>query len=199
MSLSSLKLASLLVAMGCLCAAASGCADYDDEGDRDVGVPADTTPTAPAQVAIETNATLTASPGQGVGVFVQYAAGGQWTITTSCDTLKSQYSCGFDLFVSGLRPSTALTDVKGTNLSDADSVDLGRDGTVHLSTQTSTDLQGLTFSAPPGAGIELEMYLDGAMVDANGDPQSRFVYWISDGVLHTGASTDPIDFTPTMN
>ncbi len=45
------------------------------------------------------------------------------------------------------------------------------------------------------------MYLDGAMVDANGDPQSRFVYWISDGVLHTGASTTirSPSLTPTMN
>ena len=192
---SSLKLGSVLVALGCACAAATSCGG-DDDGAA-VVQPPEAMATAPAQVSIDTGATVKVSPGQGVGVFVEYASGGQWSITTSCDTLESNYACGFDLFISGVSPSTVLSDVQGTSLSDADQLDVGRDGTVHLTTRTSTNLDGLTFSAPPGAVIRLEMYLDGAMVDANGVPQARFVYWIGDGVLHTGAPTDPIDFSPT--
>ena len=128
---SSLKLGSLLVALGCACAAASSCADQEDDG-AVVVVPSNTTPMQPEQVSVDTGAALTVTPGQGVGVFVEYTSGGQWTITTSCDTLESQYACGFDLFVSGVSSSTALTNVQGTNLSDTDQLDLGRDGTVHL-------------------------------------------------------------------
>ncbi len=191
---SSLKLGSLLVVLGCVCAAATSC---DGEDDGAVHVQPTETTAAPAQLSIDTGATVTVSPGQGVGVFVEYASGGRWTIHTSCDTLESKYACGFDLFVSGVSTSTVLSDVQGTSLSDADELDVGRDGTVHLSTQTSTNLDGVTFSAPPGAVIRLEMYLDGAMVDSNGDPQSRFVYWIGDGVLRTGAPTDPVELSPT--
>ncbi len=64
-------------------------------------------------------------------------------------------------------------------------------GTLHLFANTTTNLDGVTFDATPGATLELEMYLDN-------EAQPRFVYWIgSDKVLHTGAPTDPVDFAPS--
>src|SRR4051812_44711678 len=49
-----------------------------------------TTPTAPASpapmlVVVDTNQVLDAKPGDGVGVFTEYSAGGKWRIWWTCD------------------------------------------------------------------------------------------------------------------
>ena len=180
-------LGSLLVAVACVVAA--GC--DDSGGDAGFLPPPGLSPT-PQKVAIDTGATIDITPGNGVGVFVQYAAGGHYTISTACDTNVSQFSCNFDVFVSGVDRATTLSNPQGQNLEGPDSIDLQRDGTLHFYANTSTGLDGVSFDATPGATIEVEMYLDT-------QPQPRFVYWIGDAVLHTGAPTDPIDFTPTAN
>jgi hypothetical protein len=199
--LSSPKVRSLLSVVACagglsLACAAVGC-DGDGWGHHHhdmTGVPAtppdETLTTTPDKVAIDTGATITATPGTGVGVFVEYATGGHWTITTACDTNTSGVSCDFDLFIAGVDPSTKLTNPSGKDLAGLDEVSIQGDGTLHLYTNTSTALDGITFDAPAGAAIQLEMYLDA-------QPQPRFVYWIGDKVLHTGAPTDPIDLTPS--
>jgi hypothetical protein len=192
--LSSVQIASLLLVAGAayLGAMTVGCDDSDPDHHVDNGgPPADQTiTTTPEKAAIDTGATINVSAGAGVGVFVQYATGGQWTITTACDTNSSGFGCNFDLFVSGVDPSTTINNPQGQSLSGADTVDLQADGSVHLGTNTSTGLDGLTFTTTPGATIELETFLDGV-------PQPRFVYWVGDRVLHEGAPTDPIDLAPS--
>jgi hypothetical protein len=166
----------------------------------------ESTTTMPVQVTIDTGATIDATGGNGVGVFVQYAAGGHWTVTTACDTTTSQQSCGFDVFIGGVGSTTGATDPKDPNqatstttaITNIQTVDPNGDplgfemdqGVLHVSTNTSVNLDGFTFDTPAGATIELELYLDQVA-------QPRFVYWIGDKVLHTGAPTDPVDFAPT--
>jgi hypothetical protein len=183
----------VLVAAGALGAAASGCdgRDHDRDHDGDLAPPPDETITAsPDRGPIDTGTTIKPQAGNGVGVFVEYAAGGHWTVTTACDTSTSQDSCGFDLFVAGADATTQLTDPSGLSLQGPDTVDILADGSIHLFADTSTGLDGFAFDAPAGAAIELEAYLDGV-------PQPRFVYWIGKGVLHTGAPTDPFVFEPS--
>ena len=46
---------------------------------------------------VDTNRSLSATAGQGVGVFVEYDSGGHWDITWTCDTALSKESCDFSL------------------------------------------------------------------------------------------------------
>ncbi len=167
--------------MGCTDSSGGGHYHWSDRPRPTTTIAAD-----PDTVAIDTGATLSTTPGTGVGVFVEYAAGGHWTVTTACDTSTSDQACGFDIFVAGADANTILSNPAGATLAGDDGVDIQTDGSFHLATNTSTALEGMTFDATPGATVELEMYLDGV-------PQPRFVYWIGGKVLHTGAPTDPAD------
>ena len=177
--------ASLGVAM-------TGCGGGGDGGYEEAQPPPPQLSATPQQVGIDTGATIDATPANGVGVFVQYATGGQWTIQTACDTDSSGYACGFDIFVGGVATTTTLSNPVGQDLSGRDGIEVQSDGSLHFSALTSTSLEGFTFGATPGAAIELEMFLDG-------EPQPAFIYWIGDKILHTGAPTDPIDFTPSAS
>src|SRR5262245_14485074 len=53
----------------------------------------------PITVEVDTGRTLNAAPGEGIGVFVEYAAGGRWHIWWTCDTLQTSASCNFQLAV----------------------------------------------------------------------------------------------------
>ena len=203
MSLSSrLMLGSLLAAIACL-GVAAGCSDSTGTGEWDEAPPTGAAGGASAGSHRHERHPLGEGRPGCRRVRREYKAGGQWTVTTSCDTLVSQItpppSCAFDVFVAGLDRSTTLTKPEGLNLGDSDALDVGRDGSIHLRTETSTNLDGFTFSATPGATIELEMYLDGATYDDVGNPQSRFVYWVGDSVLHEGAPTNPVEFAPTKS
>ena len=192
---SSMMLPWLLPVAAAVAALAIGCGDGHHHGDVGTGTqppPGETLTANPQKVAIDTGATLTSPGGGGVGVFVQYASGGHWTFTTACDTTTSGVSCGFDLFLSGVDPATVLSNPKGQALEATDNIEILADGSLHFQAVTSTGLDGLTFDATPGADIQLEMYLDTL-------PQPRFVYWIGDKVLHTGAPTDPVDLAPSAN
>jgi hypothetical protein len=191
------KLGSLALAV-CVGAASSGCffVDSSDGGSGNNSdnnqPPPDETPSAqPQTVGIDVDAKLNATPGDGVGVLVQYATGGHWTLSTTCDTNTSGVACGFDLFASGVDPMTTISNPQGQNLAGEDKIALQSDGSVHLSTLTSTNVNGMTFDATENATVELEMYLDGEL-------QERFIYWVGDGVIHTGAPTNPIDFKPQV-
>jgi hypothetical protein len=179
MSLST-KLASLLVSLG-LGLAASGC--YVQAG---VDI---TTPVAgPAQVDIDPGASMASTPGEGVGLFVEYAGNGHWNVFTTCDTNISGAACSFDVVLSA-DPGVFLDNVQGQDLSGGDVVALHDDGSIHLVAETSFGMNGLSFDADPGAAIEVDMLLDGSA-------QPRFVYSVSGGVLQDGAPSNPVDFVP---
>jgi hypothetical protein len=190
---SSMKLGSfLLCVVAALAGVAMGCGE-DRSGDFTGGPPPEQALSPnPQKVAIDTGATLSSKGGDGVGVFVQYASGGHWTLTTACDTNTSGQPCGFDLFVAGIDASTILSNPTGTTLEAGDVIEVLPDGSIHLQTVTSTGLDGITLDTTAGATLDLVMYLDGL-------PQPQFIYWIGDKVLHTGAPTDPINLAPSAN
>jgi hypothetical protein len=187
----SLKLVPLVALM----AALAGCEDHHGWGET-----YPTTPDAPPDqtsgiesVHIDADATLQAAPGAGVGVFVEYATGGHWKVFTTCDyntpSNPGEAPCAFDVCASvldgGAISVVQAQDLQGPN----DSVDLQSDGSLHLFTQNRMASSGMTFDAPAGATIELDVYLDGA-------EEPHYVYWVGDGVLHQGAPSIPLDFVP---
>jgi len=188
-------IAALAAAIG-LSSAMTGCIIVSDH-DRDHGStppPVDTNDPppldTPMQVAIDADQIIEATPGEGVGIFVEYASGGHWRVWTTCDTKVSGLGCGFDVFATAL-DGDVISNVKGEGLEGADLVEEDKNypGSFHLYAETSSEVDTMTFDASPGSVVELEVYLDGVS-------QPRFVYWSGGGVLHSGAPTNPVDFKP---
>lgn len=143
----------------------------------------------PMKVGIDTGSAVDAVPGEGVGLFVEYAEGGLWRIWASCDTAYSGASCAFDVIVA-VDDESELISVKAEDLDDGDEAGVDSDGTGFLRTLTSSDIDGAVFETTPGAVLRVDTFLDG-------EAQPRFVYWVGDEVVHQGAPTNPVDFVPS--
>lgn len=142
-----------------------------------------------SQVDIDADATLTVNAGDEVGVFVQYARGGHWNLSTSCDTRVSRQSCAFDIVI---RPEegAAFSGVEGQELTRDDSIELRDDGSIRLLTTTSYGLDGIVFDTTPGALVEIDVQLDGVS-------QPRFIHAVSAGSDIGGAPENPVAFIPS--
>ncbi|WP_437625443.1 hypothetical protein [Sorangium sp. So ce1151] len=162
--------------------------DWDDGDDGDNDSPPPPT-NDPLLVSIDTDAVLNSEPGEGVGIFVEYTAGGTWKLWTTCDTNQSKVVCSFDLYAS-VDTSSELLDIVGSDLEKTDATRLVDEGIAYFHAETGADIDAMTFTTTKGAVVRLEAYLDGAQ-------EPRFVYWFGDGVLHEGAPSNPLDFEPT--
>jgi hypothetical protein len=182
---------ALLTAAAALSAGLVGCLIVDDNNATGGGPPTTTPPALdiPKQVSITGDKTLDAKPGEGVGIFIEYASGGHWHVRTSCDTNSSKVTCNFDVFASAIDNGAAITNITGEELESSDVAETAKDGSAHLGTTTSSEFDGMFFDAPAGSRVEFEVYFDGI-------PNSRVVYWYGGGVLHTGSPTDPVDMAP---
>jgi hypothetical protein len=173
------------VLTACLMLATSGCAVVSVASTG--GDPID--PSPPVQLSIDPGAKLESTPGTGVGLFVQYEAGGRWTLFTTCDTLVTKVACSFDVFITPA-PGAVLSLPTGASLTKDDTVTLLDNGGIHLSTITSTGSSGMSFDADPGAVMEVDLLFDGVE-----DP--RYIFSIGDGALREGAPSDPVFFAPS--
>ena len=187
--LCSLGLWSILLATASL--GLSGCIiiEKDDDYPHDGYVEPPPVSEDPRLVSIDTDATVSAEPGEGVGLFVEYTAGGAWRLSTTCDTNYSNIGCTFDAFAS-VDTSSELLDLSTEDLEGQDQAKILEEGVAGWHAETASDIDAITLTTTPGAILRVEMYLDGVS-------QPRFVYWLGKGVLHEGAPTNPIDFEPT--
>ena len=173
-------------------AALSGCIIVDDNNDYD-RPPVDTDnppPLDPMLVNIDSDVSLDSTPGDGVGVFVEYYAGGHYRIWTTCDTSFSGVTCPFSIYTS-VDTSSSIFATVGENLETFDAITAQpNQGIVDLHFDTGGDYDAAEIDVTPGAILRVEAYIDGVS-----DP--RFIYWFGDGVLHEGAPTSPVDFNPS--
>lgn len=171
-----------------LSAATSGCFIIDDNGN------APPYPGEPDQIHVDTGAAFTnITPGDGAGVFVEYFGDGAWSVTTTCDTDKTDRPCEYDIVISAAE-DVSISDPQLLPSSEpVDKLTLRDDGSIQLTTGTASRLGGIIFYTDPGAAIELDMLLDG-------QAQPWFIYWITDGEPIHGdeTSSNPIDFIPTL-
>ena len=136
----------------------------------------------PPQLSLDSGRTLTATAGDGAGIFVTYQTGGHWSLQWTCDTNASGYSCAFDVSVS----ASAITNY--ASMPQTATVSQSAQS-VRAQTTTSSTLDGMTFDAPAGAPIVLS-----ATINSCATPSLTF--YVSDGKLQT-APTDPVEFVPT--
>jgi hypothetical protein len=169
-SFSSIAAFSLLAVLGAGCAVESSASQV---------------PLLP-QVSIDPGVPLGATPGRGVGLFLQYDIGGRWTLSTTCDTAVTGSACAFTVEVAG----QLLGEVGGEDLGPNDRISLEGDTLVRWDAETTLGSPVLHFRASPGASIELDCRLDGAA-------QPRFVYLVSDGQILHGVPGNPVEIVPS--
>ncbi len=141
-------------------------------------------PPTEQSVQIDAAGALTTDPGTGVAILVERVDDTHWDIQTTCDTTKSGAPCNFEIFAR----STGIALATTSKLEGNDYVDQGS-GEIHAELETSTGIDEFTFQAGSGESVELEAYLDG-------DPASRYVFWVGRGVVHAGLATNPALFVP---
>lgn len=166
---------------------ALGCTFDDDRWDRhhddwddDVYPPPSggQQPSSPILAEIDTDETLTANPGEGVGIYTEYASGGHWYIWWTCDTRRSGRPCNFDVTVhvesgkmSNVRADKPLATDTVTSTTD------GRDTTVR--TRTTNNVTGVAFDTEPGAVISLTALVDKV-------PEPAYLFFVQNGKVNGG-------------
>jgi hypothetical protein len=140
-----------------------------------------------AEAIIDADEALEVEPGAGAGVFVEYESGGLYRVTTSCDFDESG-SCLWDILVTPHDDAPVL-GLSAADLEGSDSVSI-KEGSVHLQAVTTSDFDGFTLEVDPGVGIRFDALLDEAC-------GNRFLFWVGDGALRSGAPSNPIDLVPS--
>jgi hypothetical protein len=133
----------------------------------------------PMLVEVDTGKTMTAQPGDGVGVFIEYAGGGKWHIFWTCDTNQTRQSCNFNVKLSAETSSISRSQTEAFGAGDA-LVSVSPKQIV-AATRTTTQASGVTFETEAGATV---------LVDASvsGLEDSRFLFFVQDGAVNGGFS-----------
>ncbi len=147
------------------------------------------------QSGIDADRMIDIDAGQGAGLFIEYASGGHYHLRTACDTARSNSSCHWDIIIVPQSGST-ISNATGENLSGPDGLstypsptDRTQLTSYHFVTETTNEIDGMTFDIDPGSSITLDAVLDDECA-----PQ--FLFWVGDGALHTGAASNPLTVTP---
>ena len=168
--------------------------------------PTSTGPQAPMLVTVDTGQVMSmVTGGDGVGVFVQYSAGGHWLVKMTCDTNKSGQNCDFDV---KLTPdSGAITNYVATpaTTNPANLATLGANGLEATALMTN-QVASFTFDTDPGMHLTLDSTVSGLRyyVDSTG-VQHTFFFFVSKNSAgsedinggFTGTLTNPLTFEPS--
>jgi hypothetical protein len=154
------------------------------QGGEDGGAPS----AHPILAPIDTNQTMSAQPGQGVGVFTEYDSGGLWHVWWTCDSAVDQANppCAFDVKVTAQKGT--LDGVTAESFGPGDNYTQASPTTVEATSTVSTQLEGLHFQTEPGATIMLD-------ATVGGQHDGRFLFFVEGGKVDdgfTGTVTDPI-------
>lgn len=141
----------------------------------------------PILVQVDTNQTMDVSPGQGVGVFTEYTAGGHWRVTWTCDSLvQANSTCPFIITVNVA--SGAITNAQAEKLEQKEDSLVTSDTQLQATTLTTSDVDGVLFDTDPGAVITLSAQL-------NGQYTPDFLFFVQNGSVNgnfKGQLTDPL-------
>jgi hypothetical protein len=151
-----------------------------------------------ADVVIDAGGAVELDPGAGVGVAVAYVGAGRWQLTTACDTAQTNEVCEFDVLVSSDASGQELSDPEGVELEAEDELFAPDPFALELLLVTEDDLDGMMFSASPGATVRVSVLLYAPLRDSPSDwtDDPRLLSWVGHGAVNWGAPSNPIDLTP---
>lgn len=196
--------------VSCIAIASVGCTIYADDRHRHdhwddsaptyVETPSEE-PAAPATdstasitpmlVDVDTNQTMDAEGGDGVGVFVEYFEGGHWRIWWSCDTNQTGQSCDFT--VSASAATGTISNLDDHDLDDDAVLKEPSTSQIDVRSNTTTEVRGIRFDTDPGATITVEATL-GSLRDGS------FLFFVQDGKIKGGFDgrlTNPLQLRGT--
>jgi hypothetical protein len=133
----------------------------------------------------------TAAPGERAGVFVEYASGGHWHVQMICDSLlpsSGGQACTYDIWAQVIGGTVA--NLAGEGLGPNDLVGTVGSDTARLSVDTSTEVDGMRFDAPPGATVRLSMLL-------GNEACVGFIFYRSGVPAMVDDVGNPVDLVPT--
>ena len=166
-----------------------GTAAPPPSGSADPGTPGGST--TPVLVDVDTGRTMSAQPGDGLGVFVEYQAGGHWHVWWTCDTNKTSQSCPMDVKVSLPVDATGqISNAKADAATPSGASPMTVSPTqLESITTTTTGIDGMTFDTAAGAIITLDASI-GSLRDGS------FIFFVQNGKInggYTGKLTDPLE------
>lgn len=143
---------------------------------------------APVRIVIDSDQTMDATGGDGVGVFVEYQSGGKWHVFWTCDTTLSAQACDF-----AIQASVADGEFKDL---DASKVALGTalsasHQQLNVTTHTSVQIHEIWFSTQkPGVPVTIAASVSGLQ-------DGSLFFFVQKGQVnggYTGALTNPVEF-----
>lgn len=152
--------------------------------------PSSPTSPSPMLVSLDTDQVMNADPGQGVGIFTEYAAGGKWHIWWTCDTAVSQQQCDVVLAATA---ATGTIDALNSDQLQGGTVATPDPSRVEARVTTTNQVHGITFTTTPGAVITLEATV-GGLTEGPG-PNRSFFFFVQNGKInggYTGRLTNPL-------
>ncbi|HEX7665055.1 MAG TPA: hypothetical protein VF407_11105 [Polyangiaceae bacterium] len=142
----------------------------------------------PLLVDVDTDKTMTAPGGDGVGIFVEYQTGGKGHVSWTCDTNKTNLSCAFGIKVAAL--SGQISNLAIDNAATNDLISQSDAQTITATTNTTTNTVSVNFAADPGGTIEITAQI-GGVSDAS------YFFFVQNGQVnggYTGQLTNPLRF-----
>ena len=155
--------------------------------------PTTTTPTSPSPmlVSVDTDQVMNADPGQGVGIFTEYGAGGKWHIWWTCDTAVSKQQC--DVSLAATAATGTIDALNSDALQGTGTVATPDPTRVEVHVTTTDQVHGITFTSTPGAVVTLEATV-GGLTEGPGTNHS-FFFFVQNGKInggYTGPLTNPL-------
>ncbi len=180
--------ATAALSVACVVDSSSGSSYGSSYGGGSSGTPDTATPAdvAPMLVEVDTGKTMNASPGEGVGVFIEYGAGGKWHVWWTCDTNQTRQACNFTVKLSA--ETGALANVQTEAFGSGDVLATVSQQQIMASTKTTTQVDGVTFETAAGGTIRLEASVSGLK-------DSGFIFFVQDGSVnggYAGVLTNPL-------
>ncbi len=175
-------LMSLLATSACL---------FGDDSRRDYGYGdgvyvAEPTAAVPLLVEVDTNQTMTVDGGKGVGVFVEYASGGSWSVFWTCDTLLTGQRCDFDV-VASVAPGLTIRNIDTRGVGDG-VVSNPASNVLEVSGTAGAGVPALYFATDPGAVLTLDARVGGIRSGA-------FFFFVQNGRINgdfAGSLSNPL-------
>ena len=151
---------------------------------------------SPMLVVVDPNRTMSASPGQGVGIFTEYVTGGHWNVWWTCDTSKTNLPCAFDITVSVTAGTIASVATQSFVGQEGDSLIVRSSQQIEVTTTTMTTVQGVTFDTVVPDGTIPVITLSATL---SGQEDGSYFFFVQDGSIngdYQGTLTDPLMFEP---
>ncbi len=151
--------------------------------------------TQPILVDVDPNQTMNATPGDGVGVFIEYQTGGHWHVWWTCDTNKTGLSCAFDNTITVA--TGTLTNLASQLGAPPDSATQANPQQIEATTTTTSAVDGITFDTPFSPGQTPVITLNALM---NGVADGTFLFFVQNGQInggYQGTLTDPLMLEPS--